>query len=79
MEKKMAVAMTLLMLIMLLGTSSTAETARRPGNCPPVSYVYKSFNKCYSDFDCSGSQKCCPNTSGSKSCADARAVGEWID
>ncbi|XP_008482275.1 waprin-Thr1 [Diaphorina citri] len=44
------------------------------GNCPMASTVKTCTPKCYSDYECSGNKRCCPNYCGWKSCSDTSPV-----
>ncbi|XP_069699911.1 waprin-Thr1 [Periplaneta americana] len=62
------------LLLMLTFVTSVLSQGSKSGHCPLARTVTNCMNRCKSDYDCSFSKKCCPNSCGSTSCADTSPV-----
>lgn len=53
--------------------------AKGTGSCPIKDTVKICLPKCLSDFECVGYKRCCPNSCGTRSCADVSPVSSGND
>lgn len=50
---------------------SYAQDLTKPGDCPPPIQYDVCYNKCYNDFECRNTMKCCPTSCGGSVCLRA--------